>query len=201
MENYPIYSKLLFFLFQLWLDNCIALIFTNTVRVNAKLIFLTQTSVTFKKITTSGRLVSSKNGILRATVGSSSAVVLADFDLLFRRLTNFVSVGPSNNIFFDDGRFLRLKQSLNNPSTNRRSLSNHQKTGFFSVCRWLVDIKAFRITLLSAGRHRLTTENWPRIAGLSGDFDKSTDGSLINWSLTNVVTSECYLNKTITINQ
>lgn len=127
--------------------------------MNAKLIFLTQTSVTLKKITTSGRLVSSKNGILRATVGNSSAVVLADFDLLFRRLTNYVSVGPSNNIFFDDGRFLRLKQSLNNPSTNRRSLSNHQKTGFFSVCRWLVDIKAFRITLLSAGRHRLTTEN------------------------------------------
>lgn len=119
---------------------------------------------------------------------------LSRFRPAFSSADQFCVRRASNNIFFDDGRFLRLKQSLNNPSTNRRSLSNHQKTGFFSVCRWLVDIKAFRITLLSAGRHRLTTENWPRIAGLSGDFDKSTDGSLINWSHTHLVTSKYFNN-------
>lgn len=57
-----------------------------------------------------------KNEIIRATVGSSSAIVLADIDLFFRRPTNFLSV-----------KVIEFSSASSNPWSS----SDHQQTFFF----------------------------------------------------------------------
>lgn len=83
-----------------------------------------------------------KNGINRVTVGSSSVVVLDDVVFIFRRPTNFVSIGPSYNFFFCvGGRFLQLNQSFNtsSPSSNSQSSSDLRKTVLMSVVARSID--------------------------------------------------------------
>ena len=75
------------------------------------------------------------------TVGSSSAVVLDDVVFIFRRPTNFVSIGPSYIFFCVGGRFLQLNQSFNtsSPSSNSQSSSDLRKTVLMSVVARSID--------------------------------------------------------------
>lgn len=78
----------------------------------------------------------SKNKLTSATVGSSSAVVLAVFDLVFGRLTNFVSVRPNCN----GGRCVRLKQLLKSPSFKQSSIIVRPLVDRFYACRLTADM-------------------------------------------------------------
>lgn len=65
-----------------------------------------------------------------------------------------------------------VEESVDQPSI----IAQPSKDNFFlSVVGRSVDIKAFGI---SAGRNRFTTKNWPGFAGLSNNFDISTDGPM-----------------------
>lgn len=81
---------------------------------------------------------------------SSSAVVLDDVVFIFRRPTNFVSIGTSYIFFYVGGRFLQFNQSFNtsSPSSNSRSSSDLRKTVLMSVVARSIDIWIF----LNVGR-------------------------------------------------
>lgn len=170
--------KCFLFLFQPWLVK-IALHYylpiqfswtqTDTSYLNLRLVI-------FKKKTTSGRRVLSKNGILWATVGSSSAIVFAEFDLFFSSADHVVSVGPGNNFFLRRWSISSVEAVVEESVDQPSIIAQPSKDKFFwYVVRRSVDIKAFGI---SAGRNWFTTKNWPGFAGLSNNFDISTDGPM-----------------------
>lgn len=119
-----------------------------------------------------GQLLWGKNGIFLATNSSSSAIVLADIDLLFHLSTNFVSVGLRFNLFCVSGRFHWLKQSLNSPLSNPLSLLDHRQTDFMSS---------------SVGRHLgiyiFLNVGWQTPM-------KTKNGPRVNWSLGAILTNK-----------
>lgn len=79
----------------------------------------------------------------------------------FCQPTYFVSAGPSYTFFSVGGRFLLLKQLLNNPWSNPPSSSDHWQTVCY-VCRRLT-FRHLKFSEMLAGRHWLTTENRQRV--------------------------------------
>lgn len=93
---------------------------------------------------------------------------LGQYRPLFCRPTNFVSVGPNNIFFCFGGRFLLLNQSLNSPSSNHWSSFNHRQFVMSVVGR--ATFWHLKLSYMSAGRNRLTTEIRPRVDWSVGRF-------------------------------
>lgn len=128
--------------------------------------------------TTNGRRFRGKYGIILAKVGSSSVIPLAHTDFFyFGRPTNSVSVEPSYNFSCIGGRFLQLKQSLNSPSNNPRSSSDHRlsvniynlgiilnvdrrhRWTFLQIVRWTADRIRILLTWLNIFEFRICLWN------------------------------------------
>lgn len=152
--------KCFLFLFQPWLVK-IALHYylpiqfswtqTNTSYLNPRLVI-------FKKKTTSGRRVLSKNGILWATVGSSSAIVFAEFDLFFSSADHVVSVGPGNNFFLRRWSISSVEAVVEESVDQPSIIAQPSKDNFF-FCLSSVG----RSTLRHLGFRQAETDSRPKI--------------------------------------